>query len=175
MSTRISAPLLTVIATPLTGRRDLAQSRAIEDYVTGPWSPIQLLKRGPEMATIDVTDENFQEVTGRDGIVILDFWATWCGACRAFAPVYEAASEEHPDIVFGKVDTEAAAQLSSEIGIRALPTVAVYRDSIRVFFQAGALPKPALADLIAQVRGLDMEQVRAELDNHQHEPGHVHA
>ena len=67
------------------------------------------------------------------------------------------------------------AQLSSEIGIRALPTVAVYRDSIRVFFQAGALPKPALADLIAQVRGLDMEQVRAELDNHQHEPGHVHA
>ena len=107
--------------------------------------------------------------------MILDFWATWCGACRAFAPVYEAASEEHPDIVFGKVDTEAAAQLSSEIGIRALPTVAVYRDSIRVFFQAGALPKPALADLIAQVRGLDMEQVRAELDNHQHEPGHVHA
>ena len=127
------------------------------------------------MATIDVTDENFQEVTGRDGIVILDFWATWCGACRAFAPVYEAASEEHPDIVFGKVDTEAAAQLSSEIGIRALPTVAVYRDSIRVFIQAGALPKPALADLIAQVRGLDMEQVRAELANHQHEPGHVHA
>lgn len=130
---------------------------------------------GTQLATIDVTDENFQEVTGRDGIVILDFWATWCGACRAFAPVYEAASEEHPDIVFGKVDTEAAAQLSSEIGIRALPTVAVYRDSIRVFFQAGALPKPALADLIAQVRGLDMEQVRAELDNHQHEPGHVHA
>lgn len=75
--------------------------------------------------------------------------------------------------MFGKVDTEAAAQLSSEIGIRALPTVAVYRDSIRVFFQAGA--QPALADLIAQVRGLDMEQVRAELDNHQHEPGHVHA
>ena len=111
------------------------------------------------MATIEVTDENFQEVTGRDGIVILDFWATWCGACRAFAPVYEAASEEHPDIVFGKVDTEAAAQLSSEIGIRALPTVAVYRDSIRVFIQAGALPKPALEDLIAQVRGLDMEQV----------------
>lgn len=131
--------------------------------------------RGPEMATIDVTEENFHEITGGDGIAILDFWATWCGACRAFAPVYEAASEEHPDIVFGKVDTEAAAQLSAEIGIRALPTVAVYRDSIRVFFQAGALPKPALEDLIAQVRALDMEQVRAELDNHQHEPGHVHA
>ena len=127
------------------------------------------------MATIEVTDENFQEITGRDGIVILDFWATWCGACKAFAPVYEASSEEHPDIVFGKVDTEAATQLSQVTGIRALPTVAVYRDSIRVFFQAGALPKPALEDLIDQVRALDMEQVRAELDSHAHEPGHVHS
>ena len=127
------------------------------------------------MATIEVTDENFQEVTGRDGIVILDFWATWCGACRAFAPVYEATSEEHPDIVFGKIDTEAAGHLTTQIGVRALPTVAIYRDSIRVIFQAGALPKPALEDLIAQVRALDMEQVRAEHDNHRHEPGHVHA
>lgn len=127
------------------------------------------------MATIEVTDENFQEITARDGIVILDFWATWCGACRTFSPVYEAASEEHPDIVFGKVDTEAATQIAYATGIRALPTVAVYRDSIRVFFQAGALPKPALKELIAQVRALDMEQVRAELDNHAHEPGHVHS
>ena len=127
------------------------------------------------MATIEVTDENFQEITGRDGIVILDFWASWCGACKAFAPVYEASSEEHPDIVFGKVDTEAAIQLSQAIGIRALPTLAVYRDSIRVFFQAGALPKPAMEDLIAQVRALDMNQVRAELGSHAHEPGHVHA
>lgn len=127
------------------------------------------------MATIEVTDENFREITGRDGIVILDFWATWCGACKAFAPVYEAASEQHPDIVFGKVDTEAATELSQAMGIRALPTVAVYRDSIGVFFQAGALPKPALEDLIAQVRAVDMEKVRAELENHAHEPGHVHA
>lgn len=127
------------------------------------------------MATIEITEENFQEITGRDGIVILDFWATWCGACKAFAPVYEATSEQHPDIVFGKVDTEAATQLSDAIGIRALPTVAVYRDSIRVFFQAGALPKPVLEDLIAQVRALDMEQVRAELDSHAHESGHVHS
>ena len=127
------------------------------------------------MTVVALTDQSFVSVVATTELVVVDFWATWCGACRAFAPVYEAASEEHPDIVFGKVDTEAAAQLSSEIGIRALPTVAVYRDSIRVFIQAGALPKPALEDLIAQVRGLDMEQVRAELDNHQHEPGHVHA
>ena len=129
------------------------------------------------MATIEVTDQNFLEITRRDGIVILDFWATWCGACRVFAPVYEAASEEHPDVVFGKVDTEAASRLSDATGIRALPTVAVYRDSIGVFFQAGALPKPALEDLIAQVRALDMDQVRAALDEHAHlhESGPVHS
>ena len=120
------------------------------------------------MATVDVTDKNFREVTERDGIAILDFWATWCGACKAFAPVYEAASENHPDILFGKVDTEVAHQLSESLGIRALPTIAVYRDSIRVFFQAGALPRPALDDLITQVRALDMVQVRAEIESHAH-------
>lgn len=125
------------------------------------------------MATIEITDENYQEITGRDGIVILDFWATWCGACKAFAPVYEAVSEEHPDIVFGKVDTEAATQITEDTGIRALPTLAIYRDSIRVYFQAGALPKPALDDLINQVRALDMEQVRTQLASHEH--SHVHA
>lgn len=113
------------------------------------------------MATIAVTEENFPEIIEGDGIVILDFWATWCSGCKAFAPVYEAASQGHPDIVFGTVDVEAASQLSDSFGIRALPTVAIYRDSIRVFFQAGALPRPELDDLIAQVRSLDMEHIHA--------------
>lgn len=126
------------------------------------------------MATIEVTEENFAEITEREGIVILDFWAAWCGACRSFAPVYEAASDEHPDIVFGKVDADAATRLTDAIGIRALPTVAVYRDSLRVFFQAGALPKPTLEELIAGVRALDMAQIRAELDSHEHEHVHSH-
>lgn len=126
------------------------------------------------MATVAVTERNFEEVTGSEGIAILDFWADWCGACKAFAPIYEAASERYPDIVFGTVDTEAAGHLTESIGIRSLPTVAVYRASINVFVQAGALPRPALDDLIAQVRSLDMEQVRAEVAKLANAPGHVH-
>ena len=115
------------------------------------------------MATIEVTGENFQEITGRDGIVILDFWATWCGACKAFAPVYEASSEEHPDIVFGKVDTEDQQELASGFGITAIPTLMAFRDGIRVFEQAGALPATALEDLIRQINALDMDAVREKI------------
>lgn len=124
------------------------------------------------MATIDVTEENYSEVTGRDGIVMLDFWADWCSACKAFEPVYTAASEANPDVVFGKVDVEAATSVSDSFGIRALPTLAVFRDQIGVYLQAGALPKPDLDELLTKVRALDMDQVRA--DTAKDHAGHSH-
>lgn len=116
------------------------------------------------MATIEVTDENFQEITARDGIVILDFWATWCGACRTFSPVYEAASEEHPDIVFGKVDTEDQQGLAAAAQISSIPTLMAFREGILVFSQPGAMPANALDQVIDAVKGLDMEEVRAEVE-----------
>ena len=119
------------------------------------------------MATIDVTEENFHEITGGDGIAILDFWATWCGACRAFAPVYEAASEEHPDIVFGKVDTEDEQDLARGFQITSIPTLMVFRDGILVYAQPGALPAQHLEQLIEGARGLDMDDVRRQIAEQQ--------
>jgi thioredoxin 1 len=127
------------------------------------------------MATIEVTEENYSEVTGRDGIVILDFWADWCSACKSFEPVYEAASEANPDIVFGKVDAEAATTVADSFGIRALPTIAVFRDQIRVYLQAGALPKPDLDDLLDKVKELDMDHVRSDIAKDHDHAGHAHA
>ncbi|HRY09352.1 MAG: thioredoxin [Actinobacteria bacterium] len=119
------------------------------------------------MATTDLTAENFAETIEGNGIVLIDWWAAWCGPCRMFAPVFEKASEEHPDIVFGKIDTEAEQSLAAQAQISSIPTLMAFRDGILLYAQPGALPEPALADLIDQVKKLDMEAVRAEVAKQQ--------
>ncbi|GGL24782.1 putative thioredoxin-2 [Planomonospora parontospora subsp. antibiotica] len=114
------------------------------------------------VATIEVTEKNFNEIADQ-GIVLLDFWAAWCGPCRTFGPIFEKASEKHGDITFGKIDTEAEQALAQGFDITSIPTIMAIRDGIVVFAQPGALPAPALEDLITQVRALDMDEIRAEL------------
>jgi thioredoxin len=119
------------------------------------------------MATLPLTEESFQQTVTQDGIVLVDFWASWCGPCRMFAPVYERASQTHEDITFASIDTEAEQALAGGLQISSIPTLMAFRDGILVFRQAGALPAPALEELITAVRGLDMDDVRRQVAEHE--------
>ena len=121
------------------------------------------------MATIDITEETFQETISGDGITLVDAWAEWCGPCKRFGPVFEKASEENPDATFAKLDTEANQDLAVKLQIQSIPTLMVFRDGILVFREAGALPPAALEDLISQVKALDMDEVRAQVESQQAE------
>ena len=115
------------------------------------------------MATVTLTKENFEKTLDESDILLIDFWADWCGPCKMFGPIFEKASETHNDITFAKLDTEAEQELAASFGIRSIPTIAAFREKNLVFFQPGALPEPSLEQLITAVKELDMEEVRKKI------------
>jgi thioredoxin len=126
------------------------------------------------MSVIELNKDNFQETIDNQGIVFVDFWATWCGPCRQFAPVFENAAKKHEDATFGKIDTETQRELAAAFEIQAIPTLMAFRDNILVFRQSGALPPPAFERLINEIRGLDMDDVRKQIAEHDAAEGHEH-
>ncbi|WP_333776377.1 thioredoxin [Streptomyces sp. IBSBF 3136] len=114
-------------------------------------------------STMELTKDNFDQTVTDNEFVLIDFWASWCGPCRQFAPVYEKAAEDNPDLVFAKVDTEAQPELAEAFGIQSIPTLMIVRDQVAIFAQPGALPEAALADVIGQARKLDMDEVRKSI------------
>ena len=128
------------------------------------------------MATVNLTKDTFEKTVVDNDIVIVDFWADWCGPCKSFAPTYEKVSEQHEGVVFAKVDTEAEQELASYFQIRSIPTLMIFRDQIGIFSQPGALPESALVDLIEQTKNLDMDAVRKEVEEQSddHDHGHDH-
>lgn len=126
------------------------------------------------MPTVEVGRENFEDVISSNEIVLVDFWASWCGPCRTFAPIFEQASEEHADVVFAKVDTEAEQELAASFGIRSIPTLMAFREQVLVFSQPGALPAETLEQLLSQVKDLDMDEVRRQIAEHEQEHAQAH-